>query len=99
MRSLSLLQLAQWDKVGASHQLWTQALADAAPQVRQAAVFAMAQSGTRSDEAKSALLDVAHNANESREVRGSALQALEGFTLSSEEAAKFNQVRSQVLGI
>jgi len=99
VRSLSLLQLAQWDKAGASQPLWSQALTDEATQVRQAAVFAIAQSGIQSEAAKTALLGVVNNAQESKEVRGSALQALEAFTLSSQEAAQFSLVRYQVLGI
>jgi len=99
VRSQSLLQLAQWDKAGNSLDHWSQALTDQAAQVRQAAVFAIAQSGTQSDGAKTALLNVVNNVNESRDVRGSALQALERFALSRDEAANFSQFRSQVMGL
>lgn len=98
VRSQSLLQLAQWDKAGNSVNLWTQALTDPTPQVRLAAVFAIAQSGTQADSAKRALIQVVNNVNESKDVRGSAVQVLEGFTLNKEEAASYSQYRSQVLG-
>lgn len=99
IRLQSILQLAQWDKAGSSHAQWSQALADQSPQVRQAAVIAIAQSGTQSDAVKAALLHMANNPNESKDVRGNALQVLEGFTLSKDEAANFSQLRSQILGL
>ncbi len=98
VRSQSLLQLAQWDKTGGSVAQWTQALTDPTPQVRLAGVFAIAQSGTQADSAKQALIQVVNNVNESKDVRGSAVQVLEGFTLSKAEAASYSQFRSQVLG-
>lgn len=99
VRGQSLLQLAQWDKSGAAQSNLSQALTDQAPEVRQAAIFAIAQSGVQSDSAKAALLAMIGNVNESKDVRGSALQALERFTLNKEEAAKYSQIRSQVLGM
>lgn len=99
IRLQSILQLAQWDKSGSSQAQWTQALADQSPQVRQAAVTAVAQSGTQSDAVKAALIGMANNPNESRDVRGNALQVLEGFALSEDEAANLGQSRSQVLGL
>jgi len=98
IRLQSILQLAQWDKADSSHAQWSRALADQSPQVRQAAVTAVAQSGTQSDTVKTALIGVASNPNESRDVRGNALQVLERFTLSQDEAANLNELRSQVLG-
>ncbi|HJV95931.1 MAG TPA: HEAT repeat domain-containing protein, partial [Albitalea sp.] len=98
VRSQSVLQLAQWDKSGSAQATLSQALADPSAEVRQAAVFALAQSNIRSDSAKAALLAIAGNANESRPLRGSALQALERFEMSKEEHAVYSQARSQVLG-
>jgi hypothetical protein len=99
VRSKSVLQLAQWDKSGAAQSNLAQALTDQAPEVRQAAIFAVAQSGTQSDSAKAALLNIATNVNESKEVRGSALQVLERFQLNQGELAMVSQLRSQVLGL
>jgi hypothetical protein len=98
VRSQSVLQLAQWDKSGAAQSNFSQALADPAPEVRQSAIFAIAQSGTQSDGAKTALFNMISNANESKDVKGSALQVLERFTLTQEEAAKYSQLRTQIMG-
>jgi len=98
IRRQSILQLAEWDKADSSREQWAQALADQSPQVRQAAVTAVAQSGTQADTVKAALLGMASNPNESKDVRGNALQVLERFTLSKDEAANFSELRAQVLG-
>jgi hypothetical protein len=95
VRSQSVLQLAQWDKTGASQNRLAQALNDPAPEVRQAAIFAVAQSGARSDALKSALLGIVANGGESKAVKGSALQVLERFSLSKEEYARYMQARTQ----
>ena len=98
VRSLSIQQLGQWDKKGEGAERLVQALGDRAPEVRQAAIFAIAQSGARTDATKAALMGLVNNAQESRDVRGSALQVLERFSLSKEEYASFAQVRSQLHG-
>ncbi|HEY8100117.1 MAG TPA: HEAT repeat domain-containing protein [Burkholderiaceae bacterium] len=99
VRGQSVLQLAQWDKTGAAQNTLSQALTDQAPEVRQAAIFAVAQSGTQSDSAKTALMNMISNVNESKDVRGSALQVLERFKLSKDEMTKVSQARSDVLGL
>jgi hypothetical protein len=99
IRLQSILQLAQWDKADSSQEQWSQALSDQSAQVRQAAVTAIAQSGTQSDTVKAALLGMANNQNESKDVRGNALQVLERFTLSQDEAANFSRLRTQILGL
>ncbi len=96
VRSMSITQLSQWDKSGAHAASLTDALSDRAPEVRQAAVFAIAQSGLRSEPAKAALMALAVNAQESRDVRGSALQVLERFPLSREEVALVAQARARI---
>ena len=95
VRSQSILQLGQWDKQGEAEDRLLQALADRAPEVRQAAVFAIAQTGLRSDSAKAALMGMLNNPQESRDLRGSALQVLERFSLSKEEYAGVVQARAQ----
>lgn len=96
VRSQSLLQLSQWDKTGAAASHVSQALTDSAQEVRQAAIFAVAQSGTRSDAVKASLLRMINDVNENKEVKGSALQVLERFSLTQQEYAGYNQVRSQL---
>jgi hypothetical protein len=96
VRSQSIMQLGQWDKKGEGGERLSQALADRAPEVRQSAIFAIAQTGLRSDAVKAALMGMVNNAQESRDVRGSALQALERFSLSKEEYASFAQARAQM---
>lgn len=99
IRLQSILQLAQWDKAGSSQAQWSQALADQSPQVRQAAVTAVAQSGAQSDTVKAALIGMANNPNENKDVRGNALQVLAGFALSKDEAANLSQLRAQILSL
>lgn len=98
VRSQSIAQLGQWDKKGEGEDHLSQALADRAPEVRQAAIFAIAQTGLRSDTLKAALMGLITNPQESRDVRGSALQVLERFSLNKEEYARFAQARAQIQG-
>lgn len=96
VRSRSLAQLGQWDKSGQGAEQLALALADRAPEVRQAAVFAIAQNGGRSDSLKTALIGLVNNPQESREVRGSALQVLERFALTREEYATLAAARARI---
>ena len=98
VRSASIRQLGQWDKSGESEARLTQALADAVPEVRQAAIFAIAQTSVRSPGTKAALLALAGNPLEAREVRGSAMQVLERFALTREEYAAIAPLQAQVRG-
>ncbi len=98
VRSVSIQQLGQWDKHGDAADRLAQALTDRAPEVRHAAIFAIAHSGVRSETAKAALMGVVNNPQESKDVRGSALQALERFSLSKDEYARFAQARAQLSG-
>lgn len=95
VRSQSVLQLAQWDKTGANQGRLAQALNDPAAEVRQAAIFAVAQSGARSDALKSALLGIVNNSAENKAVKGSALQVLERFSMSKDEYARYMQAKTQ----
>lgn len=102
IRQQSILQLAQWsqwDKAGRSQDQLSQALTDQSLQVREAAIIAIVQSGAQSDAVKAALINVANNQNESKDIRGNALQVLEGFALNKDEAENFSQLRAQVLGL
>jgi HEAT repeat protein len=93
------MQLGQWDKKGEGEDRLSQALTDRALEVRQAAIFAIAQTGVRSDAVKAALMGLINNPQESKDVRGSALQALERFSLSKDEYASFAQARAQMQGM
>lgn len=97
VRSQSIAQLGQWDKAGQGVDRLTQALADPAPQVRQAAVFAIAQSGIRTESVKAALIGMVNNQQESKDIRGSALQVLERFSLSKDEYANFARARAALV--
>jgi hypothetical protein len=44
-------------------------------------------------------MGMVNNAEESKDLRGSALQALERFSLSKEEYASFAQARQQMRGL
>lgn len=99
VRSMSLTQLGQLDKTGEGSERLAQALSDGVPEVRQAAIFAIAQTGLRSEPLKLGLLALVNNAQESREVRGSALQVLERFPLTREEVASYTQARGRILGL
>lgn len=96
VRSQSILQLAQWDKSGGLESRLGQALSDQAPQVRQAAVAGIAETGIRSETMKNALLNLVRNPQESREVKDGALHALERFSLNQDEYALYRQARSEI---
>ncbi len=96
VRSQSILQLAQWDKNGAKQERLTSALTDPVPEVRQAAIFAVAQSGARTDNVKAALMGIISNTAENKDVKGSALQVLERFSLTKEEYVRYTQARAQI---
>ena len=98
IRLQSILQLAQWDKADSSQDYWSQALADSSAQVRQAAVIGIAQTDTKSDKVKTALIEMANNLKEHPDTRGSALQALERFSMNEGEAKKLSQLRAQLIG-
>lgn len=98
VRSQSITQLGQWDKKGEGADRMSQALHDPAAEVRQAAIFAIAQTGIRTDAVKDALMGLVSNAQESRDIRGSALQVLERFSLTKDEYAAFARARAQLQG-
>lgn len=96
VRSQSVLQLGQWDRSAQAEGRLQQALADQAPQVRQAAVTAIGEAGIRSDSMKSALIEILRNGSESPQVKDGALHALERFSLSKDEFALYSQARVDV---
>lgn len=96
VRSQSVLQLAQWDKSAAVEGRLKQALADQASEVRQAAVIAVSEAGVRSDSMKLTLLGIIGNQGESASVKDGALHALQRYSMSKEEFALYQQVRSDV---
>ena len=98
VRGQSITQLGQWDKKGEGADRMSQALNDPVADVRQAAIFAIAQTGIRTDTIKHALMALVSNTQESRDIRGSALQTLERFSLTKEEYAAFAKARAQLQG-
>jgi hypothetical protein len=96
VRSHSVALLGQWDRKGDADAVLAQALGDQHQEVRQAAIFAIGQSGTRAPALKTALMTLANNSQESRDIRGSALQVLERFALSKEDYASLAQSRMQL---
>ncbi|CAN5330040.1 hypothetical protein BH11PSE11_BH11PSE11_27080 [soil metagenome] len=96
VRSQSIIQLAQWDKSGNVEAKLSQALTDQSPEVRQAAVTAINESGVRSDSMKLALLGVIRSGTEKTVVRDGALHALERFSLTPDEYASYSQARMEV---
>ena len=96
VRSQSILQLAQWDKTGGAEGRINSSLSDPSVEVRQAAVTAIAESGSRSEDTKTALLQVLRNAGESAQVKDGALYALQRFSLSKAEHDLYLQARAQV---
>lgn len=95
VRSQSLLQLAQWDKSGQVESRLSQALNDQAPEVRNAALAAIGESGIRSDSMKTALLGMLANGAERTEVKDGVLHALTRFSLSPEEYALYSRERAE----
>ncbi|MES2014950.1 MAG: HEAT repeat domain-containing protein [Pseudomonadota bacterium] len=96
VRSQSVLQLGQWDKSAQAEGRLQQALADQAPEVRQAAVTAIGEAGIRSDSMKAALLEIVRNHDASVQLKDGALHALERFSLSKDEFALYSQARTDL---
>lgn len=96
VRSQSILQLAQWDKTGAAEGRINSSLTDPSVEVRQAAVTAIAETASRSEDTKNALMQVLRNANESLQVKDGALFALQRFSLTKAEHDLYLQARAQV---
>jgi HEAT repeat protein len=91
VRAQAIGTLAAWDKTGESAATLRQALGDPSEEVRWAAITAIAENRIRSDTLKSALINIANNANESPNIRLTAANALERFALAKEEYANVIQ--------
>jgi hypothetical protein len=96
VRRQSIMTLAQWDPSGGFVEPLRRALGDESPEVRQAAIWAAAESGNRSDTVKSALLSVAYDGREGPDIRQSAMHALARFPLNSDEYAAYSQAQSSL---
>ncbi|MBI3727936.1 MAG: HEAT repeat domain-containing protein [Burkholderiales bacterium] len=77
VRSRSISQLAQWDKNDSSLSYFSAALNDQTPEVRQAAIFALAQSGANAETVKQLLTSLVNNTSENTIIKTSARQVLE----------------------
>lgn len=96
VRSQSILQLAQWDKTGNAEGRLNSSLSDPSAEVRQAAVAAIAETASRSEETKTALMQLIGNPSESTHVKDGALYALQRFSLNKAEHDLYVQTRAQV---
>ena len=97
VRAQSLRSIVQWDKTGqVAEGAVYQALSDAHPDVRTAALAEINNNPIRSDRIKSALLGMIANVNESADVKADALNVLQRFPLSQAEYASYHQAREQL---
>ncbi|BBB69775.1 hypothetical protein UNDYM_5522 [Undibacterium sp. YM2] len=85
VRSLSVLQLAQWDKNDSSLNYFSAALNDPVASVRQTAIFALAQSGTSADAVKQLLDKLISNAGETAQLKASAQQVMDALKADREK--------------
>lgn len=97
VRSESVFRLGQWTNSAEAGAILAQALTDQTASVRQAAVLAITQSQLRPPDAKGSLYNIANNPNEGRNLRMTALQALELFSPNADEVAGYAQLRMQIL--
>ena len=95
VRAGSVLQLAQWNAVDAE-PLLHEAMLDAAPEVRRAAIDGVAASRTQSDRIKDALLDIATSPGADAGERGAAVFALQSFPLGRGDFALYEQAAARV---
>lgn len=95
VRAGSVLQLAQWNAVDAEPVLHD-AMLDAAPEVRRAAIAGVVASHVRSGRLKDALLDIATSPGAEPGERGAAVFALQSFALGREDFALYEQAAAQV---
>lgn len=98
VRRQSIFQLAQWDKTGASAEQLTQALSDPFADVRRAAILALGRSAAHPAGAKAALSAIVYDPNESRQTRSLALQALQAYAVTPEDAQALARVRPELGG-
>ncbi|MES2355145.1 MAG: HEAT repeat domain-containing protein [Pseudomonadota bacterium] len=96
VRAQSLQTLAVWDKTGAAENNLYQGLSDPASQVRQAAIEAIGESGTRSDRLKKQLLSMISSQQEEPITKAGALAVLEKFSLNPNEYASYRKIQGDV---
>lgn len=91
VRAASVMQSVAWDKGSDLEDILHEAMLDAAPQVRQAAIGGVTASGARSPRLKDALLGIAADPGSSDEERFAAVLALQDFPLDRAEYAIYLQ--------
>lgn len=97
VRAQSLQAIVQWDKTGqVAEGAVYQALSDAQPDVRTAALSEINNNPLRSGRIKSVLLGMIANVNESAAVKADTLNVLQRFPLSQDEYASYHQAREQL---
>lgn len=85
VRAAAVRQTAQWDRSEAVEGVLHEALLDADPQVRQAALAGVYVSGQRSPRLKDALLAIASDARAGQDERQAAILALQPFPMDRAE--------------
>lgn len=91
VRAASVMQSVSWDKGSDLEDVLHQAILDAAPQVRQAAIGGITASGARSPRLKDALLAIAADPRSGNDERFAAVLALQDFPLDRAEYAIYLQ--------
>jgi hypothetical protein len=96
LRATGLYTLARLDKIGGAEPQLVQALADPAPEVRQAALAAMQANATRSEALKQALWTLLESNAELPALRRSAAQGIERYPLEQAEYLRLKQAESRL---
>jgi len=91
VRAQSVRGMVSWDKTGETLPVLQRALADAAPEVRSAAVLSIMENHVRTDDLKQALIRIANAPGENPGLRTNAVIALEHYALSNEEYSRILQ--------
>jgi hypothetical protein len=97
VRAHAVQRVADWDKLGdEATSVVLHAISDGDKLVRQAAIGAVMIGQLRSDAVKLALLGIVSDAAEDLTARGASLFALQQFSLTDEEQARYVAVRDEL---
>jgi hypothetical protein len=96
VRAEILLARARWVGSERSEEIILSGITDAQPDVREAAMDALAERSVRSDRVKAALLKIAIVESDRPTERRRAVAALEDFTLTAQEHAALAELRDRL---
>jgi len=96
LRAAGVYTLSRLDKTTGAEPQLAQALADPAPEVRQAALAAMEENAIRSDGLKQALWKMLESDSESPALRDAAAQGLERYPMEQAEYERLKQAQAQL---